>query len=280
MTHFKKTSQADFYELIDNSGLELDRELAWANVQECKKAGTTAHQGLTDANNKVGQLYKKWYDSLKTGTPDYSVYNDPYYVIDLWLCWCEYSRTAVRKMTNSGDNSKNLFGQNLVDYIGKVDTIVDLGCGYGFTSAYIREEFNATRVVGTNLEGTWQFDSAKKYGETHGFGVVGDISQASYLKYHIDVVFASEYFEHIERPIDHLHDILSYGPKWVITKNGFNGDAIGHFDEYKIGNEIVSGKLTSRKFNDTMREYGYRSLRKDSGAALYFNSWPNVWERH
>src|SRR5437868_282209 len=44
-------------------------------------------------SSSLGQeLEVRWYESLAEGKPDYSVYNDPAYVCDIWACWAVYSR--------------------------------------------------------------------------------------------------------------------------------------------------------------------------------------------
>ena len=55
----------------------------------------------------------------------------------------------------------------------------------------------------------------------------------------VDLIFASEYFEHFYEPIAHLKDILdNCNPKFLVCANGFTGDAIGHFDFYRVDDDL------------------------------------------
>ena len=42
------------------------------------------------------EIENKWYQSLEEGTPDYDLYNDNYFVIEIWSCWVVYSRKYIK----------------------------------------------------------------------------------------------------------------------------------------------------------------------------------------
>ena len=273
---YSKFRKKDFVEFVAESGLKIDTDLAWSDILEYTKYVRQPKLNTVKPTNKVKVLEDMWYASLEKDNPNYEVYADPYYICDLWVCWVEYSRTHIRAMTIDSDARKVLDNKNVKDYIGKVDTIVDLGCGYGFTSAFLRDEFDCKRVVGTNLVNTWQFNSAKKYGETAGFEMVDDITK---VKSKIDVVFASEYFEHISDPMNELQKVIDTDAKFVITRNGFNGRAIGHFHEFLVDDETVYCKKMNRVFKKKMEENGYKLLKKSDGSNLFHNNAPMVWKK-
>ena len=77
---------------------------------------------------------------------DFSVYDDTYYVCELWLCWIRYSRRYLR------DISKNtsLFSRSIVSDI-RANSVLDLGCGFGYTTAALKEFFPHATVTGTEL---------------------------------------------------------------------------------------------------------------------------------
>lgn len=187
-------------------------------------------------------LENKWYKSLEDGQPDYSVYDDDYYFCDLWSCWSIYSRKYLRAI-------------HKLNLIQEAESIVDLGCGISITTASLKELYPSAKVYGTNIEGTKQFKFGKHMAEKYNFTIVPDISYIDT----IDVVFASEYFEHIERPIEHLIEIITrLKPKQFILANAFNTRSLGHFLEYKNLDEIILQKDISKMFLAALKSHGYK----------------------
>ena len=60
-------------------------------------------------------------------------------------------------------------------------------------------------MFGTNLDGTLQMSVARTMAADYDFTMAGDPND---LAGPTDLVFASEYFEHIDAPISHLDMIL------------------------------------------------------------------------
>lgn len=288
MAFFDKITQQDFNTILYGSGLDIDPVTAYNEAKEHIKASADPKYQC-NPNNKVKLLENEWYSSLSTGTPDYSVYGDPYYICDIWACWKMYSRQSVNVLnsTKSMSDGTSVVAE-IINQIGEVKTVVDAGCGFAYTTALLKEIFSEATVTGTNLENTWQYGFATKLGKNNGFNIVPEITE---LK-DVDVLFASEYFEHIYEPIAHLKDIIdNCNPKFVITANGFNGDAIGHFDSYIVDEDLASvkktealfpgdslqniqsAKETSKRFNQYLRDRGYSKL-----DTSIWNSRPNVWQ--
>jgi hypothetical protein len=90
----------------------------------------------------------------------------------------------------------------------------------------------------------------------------------------VDVVFASEYFEHFYDPVDHLGDIVSnVSPKYFVIGNAFNTWSIGHFIKYKAHNSIVDQSNIGMVFNNSLRQLGYDHLE-----TKLYNNKPNIWQ--
>ena len=227
------------------------------------------HNGIGVSDHEYAEmldLQKKWYNSLETEIPDYSVYSDPFYFCELWLCWVNYSRRYLKDISAN----KSFFGKSIVSDI-KANTIIDLGCGFGYTTTALKELFSNSKVFGTNIEGSSQYDMAKNLGNQHDFTIIG-----SYENTPCDLIFASEYFEHFERPIEHLIQVIEHcNPKYMLIANAFTSMAIGHFNKYKNLSETYSGKDMSLLFNNTMRKYGYEKVK-----TTCWNNRPAYWRRN
>lgn len=211
------------------------------------------------------ELFDRWYSSLDKASPDYSVYASPFYFCDVWLCWINYSRKYLIEI----QSPKSMFTQSIVGYMKGISNVLDLGCGFGYTTAALKEIFQSAKVVGTNIEGTSQFKMASELGRKHGFAVVG-----SYQEQKCDLIFASEYFEHIDTPVDHLQDVLDKcSPKFMLIANTFTSDSIGHFKEYTIKGQKFAGRAVSKIFNDELRKRGYEKV-----STRVWNDRPTFWE--
>jgi SAM-dependent methyltransferase len=248
----------DFAEVICP---KLDREqfesAARENVrhwQMPKWAHKARHRPLED----------RWYASLDTWDPDYSVYSDPDFLPELWGCWAFYSRRYLRDL-------RRLWGDTLSTF----EYVVDLGCGIGMTTAALTELCPRADVFGSDLLSSPQWMFAAALGNRVGFTMVGDAFLTELNPERLpDMVFASEYFEHFESPIDHLRDVLALDPTYLVMANAFTGRAIGHFNAYRDGDEWVAPRKISKRFRDHLRSEGYEPV--DLGV---WNNRPEVWSR-
>lgn len=201
-------------------------------------------------------LENKWYSSLEEGNPAYFYYSYPEMVIETWCCFHLYSKNYISLLSKFMDDSSK----------ADVKTIVDLGCGVGFTTSYLKHVFPNAKVYGTNVRGT-QWDVASDLGKEQGFTIVESINDVS----NIDLVFASEYFEHFERPIEHLKSIIDKEPKMLLIANSFGSKSFGHFNVYKNENQSIENKKVGRLFNSLLRER-YKPL--ETG---FWNNRPSLW---
>jgi SAM-dependent methyltransferase len=227
------------------------------------------HQGkqLSDSDSiqPLLDLEKKWYKSLGSARPDYSVYADPYYFVEVWACWVTYSRKYLRNICSSG----SLGSGSIKDDLCPVNSIMDLGCGPGYTTLALKQIFPDADVYGSNIRGTSQFKMAAALGKCNNFHIVG-----TYKNHSVDLVFASEYFEHIQNPVSHLIDVLkSCEPKYLLIANTFTSPAIGHFYSYTHDGGWYTGKQISSMFNEALKYYGYRKIKTGC-----WNGRPAYWK--
>lgn len=254
----------------------LDRFLALAGLPETAKiealASVRYYRGSKEDREfmrSAQKLEQQWYDSLPD-TPDYSVYKGEAILPDIWACWVAYSREYLRCMQNPRTIlNKDMQGRHsIVQELGSPNTIADLGCGIGYTSAALAQMFPQASVYATNLVDSAQFRVCQKMSETHRFSLVGSVEELP----KIDCVFASEYFEHFEAPIEHLKEVLAKNPKHLIIANAFSSVSLGHFDRYKIDGGWVEGKKVGRVFNQYLRKAGYEKM-----PTSCWNDRPTVW---
>jgi hypothetical protein len=194
-------------------------------------------------------LERRWFDSLKKGSPDYGVYDSCYYLPELWSGF-GYARTRINML------SKFLAGTN-------IKTIADLGCGWGLTTLMFSEKFPQADVFGTNLKHTLQAKIATKLG----------VEIKSRLDRYVDLVCAFEYFEHFYDVSTHLKTITKFKPRYIATANSFGAVAIGHFPKYKFNRVEVINKSGGREFGKLIRTLGYEKV--ETG---FFNGRPALWK--
>lgn len=212
-------------------------------------------------------LERRWYASLRAGRPDFGVYGENGYLADLWMCWTNYSKRYLYLLTRPSlaDNS------SILDSLAWVRSVADIGCGFGYTCAALKEMLPAASVFGTNVPGAPQTRIAERVALRRGFTVVGSPEAIG----PVDLLFASEYFEHFERPIDHLREVLSaLSPKAILVANTFGSPSIGHFPVYLINGRAHDGRATSKAFGAELRGHGYARV-----AARIWNGRPSYWRR-
>lgn len=211
------------------------------------------------------EIENRWYASLAAGKPDYSIYADPYMLVEVWACWVLYSRGYIRQLDAPG---KTQFG-SLRAALGQINSIGDLGCGCAYTTAAWKESYPFASVFGTQYPSSAQFRIATKMGQDHGFKIIERMDR------HVDLLFASEYFEHWESPVEHLREVVQAStPKAMIIANAFGAKSVGHFDVYLDGGKPFLPKEISKKFNDQLREFGFEALK-----TKFWNNRPSVWIR-
>ena len=257
---FNKTQDCHLREYLDRVGkvrpidVQAHRELTWAALRYYRGDSSVR------AQLSAGQaLEARWYQSLEDGKPDYSVYDDDNFVSELWSCWIIYSRGYLRELR-----------KGIVAAISNhVKVVADIGCGIGYTTAGLKELFPSADVYGTNIRDTWQWAEGELLGDEYGFTINGVVDRQT------DLIFASEFFEHFDEPIDLLGEIIECGdPKYLVIANSFGSRSIGHFNAYKADGQLISNKAIGRVFNKALRCRGYQKI--ETG---FWNGRPAIWAK-
>jgi len=258
---FKTEDLQNFVELCSNY-IDIDKSKFFtlaSNALLYYKGSKSQREQLREYQ----EIESRWYNSLAAGTPDYSVYDDPYMLVEVWACWCMYSRKYIGLLDKIGQTEHG----SLRNSLGNIQSIADIGCGCAYTTAAWKEAYPDANVIGTQVVGSPQFEIATNMGAQHGFSIIGE------LESHADLVFASEYFEHWEAPIEHLEQVLAKAtPKALVIANAFGSKSVGHFDVYKDRGVDYNPKAISRKFNQCLRNHGYTLIH-----TKFWNGRPTVW---
>lgn len=211
-------------------------------------------------------LEERWYESLRNGEPDYEVYADEAYLPELWACWAVYSRRYVREIVVP----TRLPPSGVVADLGDVRRVLDVGCGLGYSTGALAQTFPGAEVIGTNVSAGAQIEVARSMADQYGFTLTDQLGVGD-----VDVVFASEYLEHFQRPVDELRDILKTRPRALLFANTFGPNAIGHFDEYAIDGELLANaRSAARAVDAELVAQGYEKVK-----TKIWNSRPTYWRK-
>lgn len=214
-----------------------------------------------ERNHEISKLETKWYSALDDeGYADYSVYDNEFYFCDLLACFFVYSHKCITMLDKLKIQPKS---------------ILDMGCGLGLTTQMLSDKYNAN-CIGTNLEETKQYLFAK----SNGLDIQPDHKKVG----QVDLVFASEYFEHIHNAGDHLLEVLKFNrPKYLIMANAFTAESVGHFRHFYNGawaskshscDSMVPASKMGRMFSSILKAEGYSKM-----DAKFWNNRPQCWEK-
>ena len=228
-----------------------------------------------DESRKVEPLWALW-DQVVARERDVSeVYRAPSYLSDAWASWAGYTRTRLREAFGA-----RFVDGGLLNAVPDPKVIVDLGNGLGLSTRALSEAYPGALVAGTNLPGSVQYALA----EANSMGRFGQFKCVIEVDEWIsgngferaDIVVAMEYFEHFERPLQHLHGILTtLSPRVLLVANSFKLGAVGHWPAYFIeGRGTVTPRQAGTTFWNALREYGYE--RRESEV---WNNRPAFWVR-
>lgn len=255
--------QTDLLKLRESQGisyfLSLLRGAGIANPEAIAIAAREFSK--EDPLNQIRAMCREWYYELRVkGAPKYEIYGYDMYLAEVWVCWSAYSRKYLSE------------AKKIRDRFGGVAKIVDLGNGLGLTTAALKQIFPGAKVIGTNIEQSSQWKIAERLSSEYGFEMKSNLTSVGGGA---DLLLASEYFEHFDRPIEHLREVIrQLHPRQLLIANAFNVDSIGHFDFYRVDGKQLDGRSTSKVFNDTMRKLGYG--KQDLG---FWNNRPTYWVR-
>ena len=165
---------------------------------------------------------------------DLSKYESFHYLYIALNCYKKYSRNSVKRLSEALPKKE-------------IKSILDFGAGLGLTSLQLAEEYPNAKVSYYNYPGSLQ--------DRFFLSIKDD--KVEYLKKltgEYDVIFCSELFEHIEKPIDLLKKLMLRCKKYFCVSNAFGTKSYGHYDAYIVDDHVVKPRKTSKIFNETMRE--------------------------
>jgi SAM-dependent methyltransferase len=219
--------------------------------------------------NSLLNLQETWYKSLDDYEPNYSVYSDKYYFIDLMACYWIYSKNYIVNLNKRVFDSKT---KTINEKFNNIKSILDLGCGLGYTTNDLIKLFPNSKVYCSNIENTPQW--------YHCIEVLDDnvtlINENTLINEHIDLIFASEFFEHLKEPLTYLQKIIELNtPNILIIANSFNTKSIGHFYTYDVNGCPVDQAIMSKLFNGRLKNLGYKKEKTS-----IWNDKPSIWVKN
>ena len=240
----------------------INKNIALTMITQALKRHKSAKSNMVAHSGYLHNLELRWYNSLKKGIVDYGIYDVDYYFTDLWLCWTIYSRPYLKNLQNN---------RKITDYLNNIKSIVDLGCGIAYTTASLKQLFPKCNVYGTNLADTKQFEFCKQMSNIYDFDVLTSVDN---IDHDIDLVVASEYFEHFEEPMKEIEKVIkTINPKFLFIANSFGTYGLGHFHTHIYNDKEIPAKEMGKLFNKQLRtEYGYKQIEAD-----IWNNKPTFW---
>ena len=272
LTQKPKELLKDFIKNYSNE-YDVDNDFSINLINDCIKH----YNGKQEAPIYLKKLMDEWYNGVKDVEDNnatefnYNVYNDKYYfATDLWPCFILYSRKYIL-----GIIKNNIISEK----IKNCNSIIDLGCGLGYSTAMLKQLYPDKEVIGTNIKGTEQYNFCKSMSKIYNFKIV---ESEHALDKDVDVVFASEYFEHIfDAPINIQLLIEKLNPKYLLLAITFSQKSVGHFNYYRFRNyenkllQFADNKKISKIFNNTLKRLGYKSIKTG-----LWNNRPNFWSKN
>jgi SAM-dependent methyltransferase len=237
----------DFAERLLRIGIEIEQ------AKEIVLMAEGELKAKAPEKRPLRALEDQWYTSLRNGAPDYSVYRSPYYLAEVFACFLTYPRKYLSEI----QKPDSLYYRSITDYLKKIDSVLDLGCGLGYTTRELKKIFPKTRVCGFDFEGSYQYRFCSTLATENSFELLKKPEKVGSNT----LIFASEYFEHILHPLEHLVEILKIArPRHLLVANAFGQRAIGHFLSYTHEGRKVSVEDIARNFSPFLRHFGYSKV--------------------
>jgi hypothetical protein len=218
---------------------------------------------------RSGELFTRltdfWYEKLHQNDLNsaYKVYDDEYYFVDIFNCYVTYSREYIKRILKS----------KAYDDLKSIESYVDIGCGLSYSTCALKQIFPNAKAYAINIKDTKQWKFCEMMGKRYDFTLLESVDD---IKHDVDLVFASEYFEHIVDPCAHFDYIVrSIKPEWFLIANAFNTHSIGHYETYDHNDEKIDQSKIGNIFNKHIRSSGY----KDINYSLW-NQKPKVWKKN
>lgn len=216
------------------------------------------------------RLTEEWYDQLDQNNLNgaFRVYDDDYYFVDIFNCFAKYSRNYIKRLLKPSMTN----GQSIYDLLKTSESFVDIGCGISYSTCALKTLLPTANAYGINLKNTKQWKICEVMSKRHNFNLIESVQD---IKHNVDFVFASEYFEHIYNPTEHIKEIIdAISPRYFIIANAFNTWSIGHFREYEYEGRIVDQSKISKIFNAFLLANGYKKV-----DCKMWNNKPVIWSK-
>jgi hypothetical protein len=140
---FEKKSKQDLIDYLHHASKYIQMDISRVYDVTLNQIKFFKNQNIPYEDlREMKVLEARWYKALETGKPDYSVYASPFYFVDIWVCWVTYSRKYLQMI----QSPKSMSGKSIVQDMGNVRTVIDLGCGFGYTCAAGSGAQNALKI--------------------------------------------------------------------------------------------------------------------------------------
>jgi len=209
-----------YKDLLNNINIFLNKNLSIKDVEELE--------------NSIDDYWCKG-----NGYKDFSIYFKDIYLYAALRCFVRFSKDTVLKTYSVLKNED-------------IKSILDYGVGIGLTTNLISDLFKNSKVYYYNLDNSIQKIYFNKI-KNNDIEILNNEKDVFERKY--DVIFLLELFEHIEYPIDLLHQLLNVCNKYLVINNTFKFCAYGHFKEYYYSNNVYSPRQMSKLFLKEINMY-------------------------
>ncbi len=153
-----------------------------------------------------------------------------------------------------------------------VESLLDVGCGEGFTLALLKR-----KNIAKKYEGIEYLDTAIELGKKLHPDILikkGDIYDLPYKDNAFDIVVCTEVLEHLERPADALKELTRVTRKYCLL-------SVPH-EPLFIGGNFIRGKNWSRWGNDIEHiqhwtHWGFEKFVKKAGLKIVKKKLPLPW---
>lgn len=214
-----------------------------------------------DAFNKElkafsARLGKKWNDS---NFSDYSIYQSEEYLIECIWTHVVSSGAAI-------DNTIKYFKS--ITNPGQCMSIVDIYNGIGLTTRLLKENFSGTISYFNDIEN--QIAAANRLSPRGQYSSFRELP----VDYSFDIVVCLETIEHYHEPMGFTQQLMDMSREYLVETTSFcSPQHCGHFKEYLVKGQLVSGMTASRRVHDLIRSEFTQVF---SG----YNGRPRIWKRH
>lgn len=200
------------------------------------------------------------YNMLKKYPNMYDHYNDIEYVIASIFFYKVSSSSSINLLKNLMNNKKNktvdCFNEKQLDFFKNIKYIVDLGAGIGITTLFLSKIFPNAIIYYTNLKSK-QSQCAEKMFDNYNCNNIIILENCNNIN-QCDLLLSLNYFEHFYEPFKEINNVFDkLSPKFILDSTDFQHCFIGHFENYKINNEIVYYKKCSQIYKDFLNKNNY-----------------------